>query len=160
MELGVQCSMDRYITHHASASSTNTYRCQSCSYKPPGYQGLITINSQLALKMLSILAQLSLGALASFVLWWIYRRVNTVSVSDVPGPKAESLWLGARIYFLVKFDVAHFRIGIWIGNLRQLLREEVGETDHQWRRAFGNVVRFKASFGVSLHRRTQVMNGD
>lgn len=126
MELGVQCSMDRYITHHASASSTNTYRCQSCSYKPPGYQGLITINSQLALKMLSILAQLSLGALASFVLWWIYRRVNTVSVSDVPGPKAESLWLG---------------------NLRQLLREEVGETDHQWRRAFGNVVRFKASFG-------------
>ncbi|THH17361.1 hypothetical protein EW146_g3435 [Bondarzewia mesenterica] len=82
-----------------------------------------TSTASLGMNTIVVLLPLALACL------WLYRRHKlSFSITDVPGPRAETFWLG---------------------NLRQLMREQVGETDFKWQREYGRVVRFKAPLGVS-----------
>ncbi|KAI0074875.1 cytochrome P450 [Panus rudis PR-1116 ss-1] len=72
----------------------------------------------------------SLQALCAFVvcgaLYVVYRRIIRPSLNDVPGPQAESFWLG---------------------NLRQLFQGDVGVLDWQLLEQFGGIARIKGAFG-------------
>ncbi|KDR75603.1 hypothetical protein GALMADRAFT_226232 [Galerina marginata CBS 339.88] len=60
------------------------------------------------------------------LLYRLYRKFTCISVSDIPGPKAESFALG---------------------NLRQYFQSQAGEIDFKWQEEFGDIVRYKGAFG-------------
>ncbi|KAI0066958.1 cytochrome P450 [Artomyces pyxidatus] len=78
----------------------------------------------MALSNISTLASWIFVFIVCTTLW--YRRRSRIPIAHVPGPTPESFWLG---------------------NLRQLMREQVGDYDLQWQNNFGMVVRFKAPLG-------------
>ncbi|TFK44964.1 cytochrome P450 [Crucibulum laeve] len=68
--------------------------------------------------------------LAVFILlsgaYALYRRLTRISIADIPGPASDSFLLG---------------------NICELFQNQAGETDFRWQEEYGNVVRFKGSFG-------------
>ncbi|KAF9529748.1 cytochrome P450 [Crepidotus variabilis] len=69
---------------------------------------------------------LLVGVLATAVCYRVYLRYRRISISDIPGPKAESFILG---------------------NLRQYFQSQAGAIDFEWQEAYGDIVRFKGPFG-------------
>ncbi|KAF8633415.1 hypothetical protein AX17_004586 [Amanita inopinata Kibby_2008] len=71
-----------------------------------------------------------LQALLSSVLLLIvqrfYKRLTRISISHVPGPQPESFMLG---------------------NLREFYHDQAMEAEFRWQKIYGDIVRFKASFG-------------
>jgi len=59
--------------------------------------------------------------------FFIYRWYSRPSLEDIPGPPPESFW---------------------IGNLRQLRRYQVGQTEFGWHKQYGGVARIKGAFGT------------
>ncbi|KAI0260715.1 cytochrome P450 [Gloeopeniophorella convolvens] len=59
-------------------------------------------------------------------IWSVYRTRKYPCLTDLPGPPSESFLLG---------------------NLRQLMREQVGDCDIEWQNTFGMVARIKAPLG-------------
>lgn len=67
---------------------------------------------------------------ASFValaiVYGAYRRYSRISLADVPGPESASFVMG---------------------NLKELYQGQAAEADFKWQAQYGNIVRFKGSFG-------------
>jgi hypothetical protein len=66
-------------------------------------------------------------------------------LNDLPGPPPESFLLGTNHSELPAPTAVENRIA---GNLRQLMREQVGSYDVNWQEIYGMVARIKAPFGV------------
>ncbi|EKM53350.1 uncharacterized protein PHACADRAFT_259662 [Phanerochaete carnosa HHB-10118-sp] len=60
------------------------------------------------------------------LLWSLRRRLTKISMSDVPGPKPESFWLG---------------------NLRHLFLQQAGEGDFELQEQYGGIARVHTSLG-------------
>ncbi|KIK60492.1 hypothetical protein GYMLUDRAFT_609833 [Collybiopsis luxurians FD-317 M1] len=70
----------------------------------------------------------SLLSLALFVAVFVLYRLNKrTSFWNIPGPKPKSFFLG---------------------NLRELFQEQAGSAEIEWQRSYGDIVRFKGSFGT------------
>lgn len=66
------------------------------------------------------------GFVALTIVYGVYRRYSHISLADVPGPESPS--------FIT-------------GNLKELYQGQAAEADFKWQAQYGNVVRFKGSFG-------------
>ncbi|KAG1824493.1 cytochrome P450 [Suillus subaureus] len=66
------------------------------------------------------------GFTALAIVYGMYRRYTHISLADVPGPKSASFIMG---------------------NLKELYQGQAAEADFKWQAQYGNVVRFKGSFG-------------
>jgi hypothetical protein len=79
------------------------------------------------------------------IVYRVYRRYTRISLADVPGPKSASLIMGTSIslYWFC-------RLLMWLlsGNTKELYQGQAAEADFKWQAQYGNVVRFKALFGV------------
>ncbi|EKM53348.1 uncharacterized protein PHACADRAFT_124964 [Phanerochaete carnosa HHB-10118-sp] len=64
--------------------------------------------------------------LVAALLWFLRRRLTKISLSDVPGPKPESFWLG---------------------NLKHLYLQQVGEGDFELQEQYGGIARVHTSLG-------------
>ena len=75
---------------------------------------------------------------------WKAKRKSPLD--DLPGPKPESFILGTNHSF------PHFLplrlLDLVAGNLRQLMREQVGSYDVKWQKVHGMVARIKAPLGA------------
>ncbi|KIK40787.1 hypothetical protein CY34DRAFT_763985 [Suillus luteus UH-Slu-Lm8-n1] len=72
----------------------------------------------------SIFVAASFVALA--IVYGVYRRYSRISLADIPGPESPSFMMG---------------------NLKELFQGQAAEADFKWQAQYGNVVRFKGSFG-------------
>ncbi|KAH9949310.1 cytochrome P450 [Amylocystis lapponica] len=70
---------------------------------------------------------LALGVIV--VVYYVYHIFTRVSVSDIPGPKPSSFWLG---------------------NLPQLLQEQATTADMAWQNEYGGIARIKAPLGEDM----------
>ncbi|KAJ8594235.1 cytochrome P450 [Rhizopogon salebrosus TDB-379] len=68
----------------------------------------------------------AVGAATLIIVYTVYRRYTSISLADVPGPDPDSFIMG---------------------NLNKLYQGQVGEADFNWVAQYGNVVRFKGTFG-------------
>ncbi|KAG1856005.1 cytochrome P450 [Suillus subalutaceus] len=66
------------------------------------------------------------GFVALAIVYGVYRRYSHISLADVPGPESASFIMG---------------------NLKELYQGQAAEADFKWQAQFGNIVRFKGSFG-------------
>lgn len=66
------------------------------------------------------------GFVALAIVYGVYHRYSHISLADVPGPESAS--------FIT-------------GNLKELYQGQAAEADFKWQAQYGNVVRFKGSFG-------------
>ncbi|EKM53349.1 uncharacterized protein PHACADRAFT_211048 [Phanerochaete carnosa HHB-10118-sp] len=64
--------------------------------------------------------------LVATLLWFLRRRLTKIFLSDVPGPKPESFWLG---------------------NLKYLFLQQVGEADFELQKQYGGIARVHTSLG-------------
>ncbi|EKM53352.1 uncharacterized protein PHACADRAFT_259665 [Phanerochaete carnosa HHB-10118-sp] len=64
--------------------------------------------------------------LVAALLWSLRRRFAKISLRDVPGPKPQSFWLG---------------------NLKQLYLQQVGEGDFELQKQYGGIARVRGSLG-------------
>ena len=74
---------------------------------------------------------------------WKAKRKS--SLGDLPGPPPESFLLGTNYSKLLAFDAAEKHSA---GNLRQMMREQVGCYDVKLQNSYGMVARINAPFGV------------
>ena len=74
---------------------------------------------------------------------WKAKRKNPLE--DLPGPPPESFLLGTNHSKLLEFVTTEKHL---TGNLRQLMREQVGCYDVKLQDGYGMVARIKAPFGV------------
>ncbi|KAI0752821.1 cytochrome P450 [Daedaleopsis nitida] len=63
------------------------------------------------------------------LLYALYHYLTTPSLADIPGPEAESFWLG---------------------HLPELFQTPSGDTDFKWQQEYGSVVRVKAPLGEDM----------
>ncbi|KAJ8594234.1 cytochrome P450 [Rhizopogon salebrosus TDB-379] len=68
----------------------------------------------------------AVGAAALILVYTVYRRYTSISLGDVPGPESASFIMG---------------------NTKELYQGQVGDADFKWQAQYGNVVRFKGTFG-------------
>ncbi|KAG1802508.1 uncharacterized protein BJ212DRAFT_1285710, partial [Suillus subaureus] len=66
------------------------------------------------------------GFAALAIVYGVYRRYSHISLADVPGPESASFIMG---------------------NLKELYQGQAAEADLKWQAQYGNIVRFKGSFG-------------
>ncbi|KAG2746095.1 cytochrome P450 [Suillus brevipes Sb2] len=66
------------------------------------------------------------GFVALAIVYEVYRRYSRISLADVPGPESASFVMG---------------------NLKELYQGQAAEADFKWQAQYGNIVRFKGSFG-------------
>lgn len=66
------------------------------------------------------------GFAALAIVYGVYRRYSCVSLADVPGPESASFIMG---------------------NLKELYQGQAADADFKWQAQYGNIVRFKGSFG-------------
>ncbi|KAG2347348.1 cytochrome P450 [Suillus weaverae] len=66
------------------------------------------------------------GFAALSIVYWVYRRYSHISLADVPGPESASFIMG---------------------HLKELYQGQAAEADFKWQAQYGNIVRFKGSFG-------------
>ncbi|KAG1865931.1 cytochrome P450 [Suillus subalutaceus] len=66
------------------------------------------------------------GFAALAIVYGVYRRYSHISLADVPGPESASFIMG---------------------NLKELYQGQAADADFKWQAQYGNIVRFKASFG-------------
>jgi hypothetical protein len=67
---------------------------------------------------------------------------------DLPGPPPESFLLGKDCPVLLPLLTTTDWEVRFTGNLRELMREQVGKYDVKWQETFGMVARIKAPLGV------------
>jgi|SRR5712671_5421169 len=80
---------------------------------------------------------------------WKANRKGQSPLDDVPGPQPESFILGTNNSSLTKPPVLWWLVcAVLAGNLRQLMREQVGSYDTKWQELYGMVARIKGPFGV------------
>ncbi|OJA08713.1 hypothetical protein AZE42_07090 [Rhizopogon vesiculosus] len=60
------------------------------------------------------------------IVYRVYRRYTGISLADVPGPESPSFFMG---------------------NTKELYQGQAAEADFKWQALYGNVVRFKSTFG-------------
>jgi hypothetical protein len=90
----------------------------------------------------------SLAIVSLSVVYVVYRRYSRISISDIPGPKPSSFWLGKhRLFFITLRLFVHSNL---IGNIPELTLSEFGEIESQWQAQYGNIIRIKASLGVRM----------
>ncbi|KAH8103445.1 cytochrome P450 [Cristinia sonorae] len=63
------------------------------------------------------------------VLYLVYKRITRISLDDIPGPKADSFWLG---------------------NVGKLYRSVVGTVDFKWQEEFGGIAHIKGPLGQDM----------
>ncbi|KAG9312334.1 cytochrome P450 [Chiua virens] len=78
--------------------------------------------------MLSSFLMAGLTALVFVFVYALFKRLSRPSLSNIRGPKSSSFLLG---------------------NLLELFQRPVGDTDFEWQKLYGNVVRFKTVFGAN-----------
>lgn len=66
------------------------------------------------------------GSGVVLALYKLYNRLRRISIAHVPGPQAESFWLG---------------------NLKELFQSQAGVPDFKYQKLYGDVVRVKGAFG-------------
>ncbi|KAG1836808.1 cytochrome P450 [Suillus subalutaceus] len=66
------------------------------------------------------------GFAALAIVYGVYRRYSHISLADVPGPESASFTMG---------------------NLKELYQGQAADADFKWQAQYGNIVRFKGSFG-------------
>jgi hypothetical protein len=89
----------------------------------------------------------AVGAAALILVYTVYRRYTSISLADVPGPEPASFIMGTSIYFCWVSPLL-----MWpSGNTKELYQGQVGDADFKWQAQYGNVVRFKGTFGVCYH---------
>ncbi|KAG1820586.1 cytochrome P450 [Suillus subaureus] len=66
------------------------------------------------------------GFVVLAIVYGVYRRYSYISLADVPGPESASFIMG---------------------NLKELYQGQAAEADFKWQAQFGNIVRFRGSFG-------------
>ncbi|KAG1839922.1 cytochrome P450 [Suillus subalutaceus] len=66
------------------------------------------------------------GFAALAIVYGVYRRYSHISLADVPGPESASFIMG---------------------NLKELYQGQAADADFKWQAQYGNIVRFKGSFG-------------
>ncbi|KAG1878934.1 cytochrome P450 [Suillus subluteus] len=66
------------------------------------------------------------GFAALAIVYGVYRRYSHISLADVPGPESASFIMG---------------------NLKELYQGQAADADFKWQGQYGNIVRFKGSFG-------------
>lgn len=88
----------------------------------------------------------------SIVLCFVFVRIygawkakQKSTLYDLPGPRPESFLLGMNCSKLLTLAIAEKHS---IGNLRQMMREQVGCYDLKLQGIYGMVARIKAPFGV------------
>ncbi|KAG0708534.1 cytochrome P450 [Suillus ampliporus] len=69
---------------------------------------------------------LTTGFAALVVVYGVYRRYTRISLADVPGPDSASFIMG---------------------NMKELYQGQAAETDFKWQAQYGNIIRFKSTFG-------------
>jgi hypothetical protein len=80
-------------------------------------------------------------------IWGIWKTKQKGPLTDLPGPPPESFFLGMNYAIPSSIMEAQNRITL-AGNLRQLMREQVGTYDRRWQDTYGMVAIIKAPFGV------------
>lgn len=66
------------------------------------------------------------GFVTLAIVYGVYRRYSRISLADIPGPESASFMMG---------------------NLKELFQGQATEADFKWQAQYGNIVRFKGSFG-------------
>ncbi|KAG1836307.1 cytochrome P450 [Suillus subluteus] len=66
------------------------------------------------------------GFAALAIVYGVYRRYSHISLADIPGPESASFIMG---------------------NLKELHQDQAADADFKWQAQYGNIVRFKGSFG-------------
>jgi hypothetical protein len=87
------------------------------------------------------------GFVTLVIVYRVYRWYTRISLADVPGPKSASFIMGTSMSFLL---VLSLQVPMWVlsGNMKELYQGQAAEADFKWQAQYGNVVRFKALFGV------------
>lgn len=107
--------------------------------------------SQSSGRLVSNLWALFVCCATSACIWRLWRRKRESPLVDLPGPPPESFLLGTDLYrtsSVVTVTTTEWEVR-FTGNLRELMREQVGNYDVKWQERYGMVARIKAPLGVS-----------
>ncbi|KAG0708519.1 cytochrome P450, partial [Suillus ampliporus] len=83
------------------------------------------------------------GFAALVIVYRVYRRYTRISLADVPGPDSASFITGM---YIPSCQISP--LTMWpSGNMKELYQGQAAEADFKWQARYGNIIRFKSSFG-------------